>query len=223
MSAPRKLGKRHGLKQRKPVSTRNLDALTARGPEEQLLEGIKHWPTIAAGVGFADQAAEERTRTRNENTDVPLILAATLVNGADIVEFGLKASAEDLLDFGLGLSAGAVTSHLQNGGCALRRNEDVVARLVFRKLAEKFEGEAGVCGCGCLRAGCGCSEGGGENEAAGEGGKTAGCSRGSPHHSLEGGGLFSPTEGGSPDGSSAGDGSAGTPSFGGGRQMLVLA
>ena len=42
-------------------------------------------------MGFNDQAAEERTRTRNEDAEVLLILAAMLVNCADIVEFGFKA------------------------------------------------------------------------------------------------------------------------------------
>jgi len=56
-----------------------------------LLESVERWSAIATAVGFNNQAAEECTRTRNEDADVLLILPATLVNGADIVEFGFKA------------------------------------------------------------------------------------------------------------------------------------
>jgi len=54
-----------------------------------LLESVERWAAIATRLGFSDEASDKPTHTRNENANVLLVLPAPLVNGANIVEFGL--------------------------------------------------------------------------------------------------------------------------------------
>jgi hypothetical protein len=91
MATPPEVGEKNGLEESKSVSTCHSDTLMPRGAAQQLLKSIERRAAIAARLGFNDEAPEEPTHTRNENANVLVVLPAPLVNGVNIVEFGLQA------------------------------------------------------------------------------------------------------------------------------------
>jgi hypothetical protein len=69
-------------------STGDSDRVAVRRDEHDLLEGIECGPVVPGALGFPEQPADKPTNARDEDADVFLVLAATLVKGLEVVKFG---------------------------------------------------------------------------------------------------------------------------------------